>query len=97
MFTWTLPPLPHGPDLLVLATELAGVGGTRAAARGVGHRLVRRRPPTRPSAASTSSPASRSSLDRVYLGEEQLCDTLDRCLAVSQYLLGARPTWIGEA
>ena len=27
IFTWTLPPLVHGPDLLVLATELAGVGG----------------------------------------------------------------------
>src|SRR5436305_6920986 len=27
LFTWTLPPLPKGPDLLVLATELAGVGG----------------------------------------------------------------------
>src|SRR5919206_108755 len=26
-FTWALPPLPKGPDLLVLATELAGVGG----------------------------------------------------------------------
>ena len=27
LFTWTLPPLPQPPDLLVLATELAGVGG----------------------------------------------------------------------
>src|SRR5690606_37363497 len=26
-FTWSLPPLESGPDLLVLATELAGVGG----------------------------------------------------------------------
>jgi len=26
-FTWALPPLEHGPDLLVLATQLAGVGG----------------------------------------------------------------------
>src|SRR5438874_137473 len=26
-FTWALPPLAHGPDLLVLATDLAGVGG----------------------------------------------------------------------
>src|SRR5438477_525639 len=26
-FTWALPPLPHGPDLLLLATELAGLGG----------------------------------------------------------------------
>ncbi len=27
LFTWTLPPLPHPPDLLVLATDLAGIGG----------------------------------------------------------------------
>ena len=26
-FTWALPPLAHGPDLLVLATDLAGRGG----------------------------------------------------------------------
>src|SRR5262249_59252406 len=26
-FNWALPPLPYGPDLLVLATELAGIGG----------------------------------------------------------------------
>ena len=27
-FKWALPPLPHPPDLLILATELAGVSGT---------------------------------------------------------------------
>ncbi len=27
LFNWALPPLPHPPDLLVLATDLAGVGG----------------------------------------------------------------------
>src|SRR6478609_5801779 len=27
VFTWVLPPLPKGPDLLVLATEMAGIGG----------------------------------------------------------------------
>jgi hypothetical protein len=26
-FTWGMPPLPNGPDLLILATDLAGVGG----------------------------------------------------------------------
>ena len=26
-FTWSLPPLPKCPDLLILATELAGIGG----------------------------------------------------------------------
>ena len=59
IFTWALPPLPKGPDLLLLATELAGVGGPDLPARGVGHRLVRARSPTPPSAASPSSPASR--------------------------------------
>ncbi len=29
LFTWALPPLENGPDLLVLATELAGLGGTQ--------------------------------------------------------------------
>jgi hypothetical protein len=28
VFNWALPPLPKGPDLLILATELAGIGGT---------------------------------------------------------------------
>ena len=27
-FSWSLPPLAHTPDLLVLATDLAGIGGT---------------------------------------------------------------------
>ena len=63
VFTWALPPLPHGPDLLVLATELAGVGGPTCPSRS---RPSTRSPrsPTPPSAASRSSPASRSSLDR---------------------------------
>src|SRR5918994_837315 len=28
LFTWTLPPLTEPPDLLVLATDLAGIGGS---------------------------------------------------------------------
>ena len=38
-FTWGLPPLPQGPDLLVVATELAGIGGPGPAPRGLGDRL----------------------------------------------------------
>ena len=41
LFNWTLPPLHHLPDLLVLATELAGVGGPDLPARGLRHRLHR--------------------------------------------------------
>ena len=94
-FTWALPPLPHAPDLLVLATELAGVGGPDL--------------PLEVSAldsfATVTDAPERSltvvahvevSLSRVLLGEETLCDTLDACLAVSRYLLDRAPAWQGE-
>ncbi|MGH9188414.1 MAG: hypothetical protein ACRD0Q_00040 [Acidimicrobiales bacterium] len=92
IFTWALPPLSSGPDLLLLATELAGVGG--------------RELPLEVSAidsfASVTDAAERSltivarqqvSLARVLSGEELLCDMLDRCLAVSQYLLNRAEAW----
>jgi hypothetical protein len=95
VFTWVLPPLPNGPDLLVLATELAGLGGPDL--------------PLEVSAidsfASVTDAAERSltivarlevGLDRIYLGQEQLCDTLDRCHDVSSYLLDRAPAWLGE-
>jgi hypothetical protein len=67
-FTWALPPLPNGPDLLVLATE-----------------------------RSLSIQARQQvSLARVLAGEELLCEVLDRCLAVSRYLLSHAPAWLGE-
>lgn len=94
-FTWSLPPLPQGPDLLLLATELAGIGGpelplevsaidsfhavTDAPERTV--TIVARRP---------------VSLSRLLLGEESMCETLDACLAVSRYLLTHAPAWLGE-
>lgn len=92
IFTWALPPLPNGPDLLLLATELAGVGGTDL--------------PLEVSAidsfASVTDAPERSltivarqqvSLAKVLAGEELLCDMLDRCLAVSRYLLNRAPDW----
>ncbi len=36
------------------------------------------------------------SLAQVLQGEEALCETLDRCLAVSRYLLDRAPAWLGE-
>jgi len=95
-FTWALPPLPHGPDLLRLAIDLAGVGGIDL--------------PLEVSAidsfASATDAAERRltvvahqqvSLARILIGEELLCDVFDRALAVSKYLLDAAPAWLGEA
>ena len=90
-----MPPLPQGPDLLVLATDLAGVGGTDL--------------PLEVSAidsfASVTDAPERAvnvvakvevSLARVFMGQEQLCDVLDRCLEVSRFLLERAPAWLGD-
>lgn len=94
-FTWSLPPLPEGPDLLVLATELAGVSGTDLPIEVAAV----------DSFASVTDAAERAltiiarvevSLSRVFVGQEQLCDVLDRCLNVSRFLLDRAPSWLGE-
>jgi hypothetical protein len=95
MFTWSLPPLPQCPDLLVLATELAGIGGTKL--------------PTEVTAmdsfAAVTDPPERSvtiiarievAMAHVFLGTEDLCDALDTCLNVSQYLLDRAPAWLSD-
>ena len=96
LFTWTLPPLIHPPDLLVLATELAGVGGLDL--------------PVEVSAidsfASVTDAPERSlsvvsripvELAAVYLGDEEaFCATLVRCKDLSLFLLDRAGTWLGE-
>ncbi len=93
-FTWALPPLAASPDLLVLATDLAGIGGTEL--------------PLEVSAidsfGAVTDPSERTvgivanievSLAKVYQGEGALmCDVLDRCLAVSEYLLERASGWL---
>ena len=95
IFTWSLPPLPRCPDLLVLATELAGIGGPDL--------------PIEVSAvdsyASVTDPAERSltiiarldvSLAQIFLGTEDMCDALEQCLDVSRFLLDRAPVWIDD-
>jgi hypothetical protein len=37
------------------------------------------------------------SLAQVYMGQEELlCDTLEQCHAVSEYLLDHAPSWLGS-
>jgi hypothetical protein len=93
-FTWALPPLPHGPDLLRLALDLSAIAGSEL--------------PLEVSAVdsipSATDAPERSltvvakvtvSLARIYSGDEQqLCDALDRALAVSEHLLDHAPRWL---
>jgi hypothetical protein len=93
-FTWALPPLPHGPDLLVLATELAGEGGPDLP-------LEVSAIDSYPSATDASERSlrvvahQRVSLVAMREGDGVPCETLERCLSVSRYLLARAPDWLG--
>ncbi len=93
-FTWALPPLPHGPDLLQLHLDLA-------AAAGVDLPLEVSAIDSFPSATDAPERSltiiahQRVSLARILTGEELLCETFDRCLAVSRHLLDRAPGWLG--
>ncbi len=94
-FTWALPPLPSGPDLLVLATDLAGVGGTDLPLE---VSAIDSFPSVTDAPERSLAIVSRIevSLARVFMGQEQMCDVLDTCLAVSRYLLENAEGWLGE-
>ncbi len=92
-FNWALPPLSHPPDLLVLATELAGIGGADL--------------PLEVSAidsfASVTDAPRRSlsivagvqvPLAEAFVGGQVPCDVMDRCHAVSEFLLERAPDWL---
>ena len=93
-FTWGLPPLPEGPDLLRLAIDLAGIGQLE---------LPLEVSAIDSFASATDAPERRLSivarrpvsLARVLRGEELLCDVFDRCNEVSHFLLGKAEQWLG--
>ena len=92
VFTWAMPPLPKGPDLLLLATELAGVGGPNLALE-VSAIDSFAAVTDAPERSLTIVARQRVSLAHVLAGEELLCDVFDQCLAVSRYLLSEAPNW----
>ena len=95
-FNWLVPPLETQPDLLVLATDLAGIGGPDL--------------PIEVSATDTyadvTSAASRTlgivgscevSLASIFVGKEQLCSQLDRSHEISNYLLDHLGEWTEQS
>ena len=96
LFTWTLPPLSQPPDLLVLATELAGIGGLE---------LPLEVSAIDSTASVTDAPEKKLSIvarlevsliDVYENDDQQFCATLDRCRDVSLYLLDLAPAWLGD-
>ncbi len=92
-FNWQIPPLGSPPDLLILATDLAGVAGAEL--------------PIEVSAIDSYGALADAterrlqlvgktevSLVSILVGREQLCDALERARDVSLYLLDHTTTWM---
>ena len=96
-FLWSLPPLKHPPDLLILATELAGIGGLELPVEVSAIDSIPS-PTDAPERSLSILAKVDVSLAKVLLGreEEMVCETLDRCRAVSLYLLEQAPEWLDD-
>jgi hypothetical protein len=92
-FTWALPPLEHGPDLLLLSTQLAGVGGAELPLEVSAIDSIPSATDA-PERSLTVVARQDVSLARILEGEEMLCAGFDRCMAVSRFLLEAAPAWL---
>ncbi len=96
IFTWTLPPLPQPPDLLVLATELAGVGTITLP---VEVSAIDSFPSVTDAPERSLSIVARVSISLADVygnADDLLCEALDRCRDVSLYLLDRASDWLGE-
>jgi hypothetical protein len=93
LFTWTMPPLTAPPDLLVLATEIAGIGGVdlpvEVSAIDSFHAVTDA--PER--SLSIVARKSVSLVDVYQPRDDTFCDVLDRCRDVSLDLLARAPLW----
>lgn len=96
MVSWMLPPLLHGPDLLVLATDLAGLGGTdlplEVSAVDAFAAVV-----DAPERSVNIVARVQASLAKIYLGQEDLGSVLPRSAKVCEFLLDRAPAWLGDA
>ena len=94
-FTWALPPLPKAPDLLVLATDLAGIGGVNLPLEVA---AVDSTVAVTDAFERTLSIVGRVELDfaDLFMRREDLCDLLDRCHAISEWVLDRSPIWLDE-
>lgn len=92
MFNWALPPLEDPPDLVMLATELAGVGGVEIPIEVSGVESTGALATTADVRLSIVGRVEVSLVD-VMLGREQMCDILDRCREVSEWLIEQAGDW----
>ncbi len=91
-FNWQIPPLKELPDLLVLATDLAGLGLEHMPIE-VSATSTYANVTDLPSQGLTIVGRSEVSLAGVFAAREQLCEELDASHQVSMYLLDKTGEW----
>ncbi len=96
LFNWSLPPLHHLPDLLVLATDLAGIGGVDLPIE-VSAIDSTATVTDAPERTITITARAEVSLAKILMGQQLLCEELERCKQVSLYLLERAPSWLDGA
>ena len=97
VFTWVFPPLVHPPDLLVLATDVAGLGGLDLPLE-ISAIDSYQKVTDAPERSLTVIGRVPISLAMVYRGDtESVCPILDKCRKVSLDLLHRVPAWIGDS
>jgi hypothetical protein len=94
-FNWALPPLSSPPDLLILATDLAGIAGTVLPLE---VSIIDSFGAVADAPVRSLSLVARVDLlmGEVYLGKVELCDVLDRGHDVSMFLLEQAENWFKE-
>ncbi len=95
LFTWALPPLVHSPDMLVLATDLAGLGGTTLP---VEVSAIDSLTSVADAAKRTLTIVARRelSLQSLLIGEDNMCEPFDLCHKICDYLLDQAKEWYAE-
>ncbi len=96
IFTWTLPPLLSPPDLLVLATDVAGVGGLTLP---VEVSAIDSFPSVTDAPERSLSIVAKITVDLADLymhNDQSVIEALDRCKDVSMFLLERAGAWLGE-
>lgn len=94
VFTWTFPPLPHPPDLLVFATEVSALGGINLpldiSAIDSFHQVT-----DAPERSISVVGKVELSLNNVYRGDiDAVCELLETSRNVSLHLLERVPQWL---
>ncbi len=95
LITWELPPLQDAPDLLVLATDLAGIGGAEfpLKVQAIDSTAEVTDAPERMLAITAKVEIN---LGDLFMHRADPCEVLDRCAAVSEFLLDRAPVWLDD-